>query len=73
MEAGAASCLQLQWGVCVSGRGAAVLAAGHEPLVCVQEVRLYTAYCLCQVLRIHAPETPYTDDQLKVGGAGVLA
>lgn len=41
-----------------------------SPLCCVckqQEVRLYTALCLSDVLRIFAPEEPYQDDEtLKV-------
>ena len=38
----------------------------------LQEVRLYTALCLCHILRLHAPETPYTDAELQVGAAGAL-
>lgn len=33
---------------------------------CLQEVRLYVALCLCHILRLNAPDTPYTDDQLQV-------
>ena len=31
-----------------------------------QEVRLYTALCLTHVLRLTAPEAPFTDQQQKV-------
>ena len=35
--------------------------------LCQQEVRLYTALCLSDILRIFAPEEPYQDDEtLKV-------
>ena len=42
------------------------------PAVTPQEVRLYTALCLCHILRLNAPDTPYNDAQLQVQ-AGVLA
>lgn len=32
----------------------------------MQEVRLYAALSLCHILRINAPDTPYTDEQLQV-------
>lgn len=38
----------------------------------LQEVRLYTALCLCHILRLNAPDTPYTDDQLQVGVGAAL-
>ncbi len=39
----------------------------RSPHLCLQEVRLYTALCLCHILRLNAPDTPYTDEQLQVG------
>lgn len=38
------------------------------PSAALQEVRLYAALCLCHILRINAPDTPYTDTELEVGG-----
>jgi len=32
----------------------------------MQEVRLYAALCLCHILRLNAPDTPYTDPELEV-------
>lgn len=37
------------------------------PLLLLQEVRLYAALCLCHILRLNAPDTPYSDEQLQVG------
>lgn len=34
-------------------------------LAALQEVRLYTAACVIQILRLHAPDTPFTDAQLE--------
>jgi hypothetical protein len=37
---------------------------------CVQDVKLYAALCLAYLLRIHAPETPFDNDEdLKVGSS----
>ena len=45
--------------------------ADHRAICCcaalLQEVRLYTALCLCHILRLNAPDTPYTDGELQVG------
>ncbi|KAL4458690.1 hypothetical protein ABPG75_013555 [Micractinium tetrahymenae] len=30
-----------------------------------KEVRLYSALCLCHILRLNAPDTPYSDEQLQ--------
>lgn len=38
------------------------------PSPAVQEVRLYAAVCLCHILRLNAPDTPYTDAELEVRG-----
>lgn len=42
----------------------------HRPAACpparVQEVRLYTALGLVHILRLNAPDTPYTDAELQV-------
>ena len=35
-----------------------------------QEVKLHTAECLAKLLRTCAPETPFTDEELKVRGGG---
>lgn len=32
----------------------------------LQDVKLRNAFCLCHVLRMHAPETPYDNDILEV-------
>ncbi len=32
----------------------------------VQDVKLRNAFCLCHVLRMYAPETPYTNRVLEV-------
>ncbi len=32
----------------------------------LQEVRLYVALCLCHILRLSAPDTPFSDEQLQV-------
>lgn len=37
---------------------------------CPQEVRLYAALCLCHILRLNAPDTPYSDAELQVRGGG---
>jgi hypothetical protein len=34
----------------------------------LQDVTLYTALCIVQLMRVCAPETPYDDEQLKVNG-----
>lgn len=32
----------------------------------MQDVKLRNAFCLCHVLRMHAPETPYSSSVLEV-------
>ena len=38
----------------------------HEFGALLQDVKLRTAFCLCHVLRMHAPETPYSSRVLEV-------
>lgn len=55
------------------------VSAAHPPslvlnslFACVQEVRLYTALCICHVLRLNAPDSPFSEEQLQVGSNAVV-
>ena len=55
--------IQNRWQVLL----AAMPAMHKHRGVFVQDVKLRTAFCLCHVLRIHAPESPYSQEVLQVG------
>lgn len=67
-------------GMAGGGRRALVHAASSSvhglpnpfPLSIMQEVRLYVASCLCHILRLSAPDTPYLDEQLQVSSVGAI-
>lgn len=53
----------------VAGRSGGVAHPSPSLPAALQEVRLYVALCLCHILRLNAPDTPYRDDELQARAA----
>ena len=73
------ACLVCQW--CTLGESErctfercefTFLAAGDQQSGFLQDVKLRNAWCLCHVLRMHAPETPFSSRTLEVSNAHSL-
>lgn len=51
-------------------KGLSKADCGHQVILMVpvdaQDVKLRNAFCLCHVLRMHAPDTPYSPKVLEV-------
>ena len=62
---GIPSCLQIVHLTPPSSLG--IISHSVHAISDAQEVMLHTAECLARLLRTCAPETPYTDEELKVG------